>query len=112
VCLRSGAAAGCQGAALSGKALHPPRAAAAAAALATPPTPPAPRPPRRPPPHTPTPQHAGFRVVVPQPDLSEYDMSKHGADNPVAPFFETSCMDAAPPHVGDRPCCSKGRRER
>jgi hypothetical protein len=57
-------------------------------------------------------QHAGFRVVVPEVDESVYDLAKHSADSPLRPFFETSCMDGAPPHVGDRPCCSKQRRER
>lgn len=57
-------------------------------------------------------QHAGFRVVVPEVDLSLYDMTKHSAENPLRPFFETSCMDAGPPYVGDHSCCSKERRER
>ena len=30
---------------------------------------------------------------------------------PCVPFFETSCMDAAEPFVGDRPCCSKRERK-
>ncbi|GBF99408.1 hypothetical protein Rsub_12240, partial [Raphidocelis subcapitata] len=57
-------------------------------------------------------QHAGFRVVVPEPDLSLYSLAKHSPEAPLRPFYETSCMDAAPPHVGDHPCCSKQRRER
>ena len=51
-------------------------------------------------------------MVVPEVDASAYDTAKHSVDNPLRPFFETSCMDAAPPHVGDRACCSKSRRER
>jgi formylglycine-generating enzyme required for sulfatase activity len=31
-------------------------------------------------------------------------------ERPCVPFFETSCMDAAEPYVGDRPCCSKRER--
>ena len=26
------------------------------------------------------------------------------------PFVETSCMDCAPPHMGEGPCCSVKRR--
>jgi hypothetical protein len=40
-----------------------------------------------------------------QVDLSEYDMTRYGPENPVVPFVELSCMDAAPPYVGDGPCC-------
>jgi formylglycine-generating enzyme required for sulfatase activity len=58
-------------------------------------------------------QHAGFRIVVPEVDLSQYDLAgRGGSEAPVAPFFETSCMDAPPPYVGTRPCCCKARRER
>lgn len=57
-------------------------------------------------------QHASFRVVQSTVDLSLYDMERYGVQNPVEPFFETSCMDCAPPYVGDRPCCSKANRSR
>ncbi|PNW80150.1 hypothetical protein CHLRE_08g380000v5 [Chlamydomonas reinhardtii] len=56
-------------------------------------------------------QHATFRLVVPDTDLSLYDAARYGPSNPITPFFETSCMDSAPPHVGDGPCCSKARRQ-
>ncbi|GLC40818.1 hypothetical protein PLESTB_000019400 [Pleodorina starrii] len=55
-------------------------------------------------------QHATFRLVRPDVDMSLYDGERYGAHNPVTPFFETSCMDSAPPHVGDGPCCSVTRR--
>jgi formylglycine-generating enzyme required for sulfatase activity len=31
-------------------------------------------------------------------------------DKPCVPFFETTCMDAVEPFIGDRPCCSKRER--
>lgn len=49
--------------------------------------------------------------MVPDTDLSLYDAARYGPSNPITPFFETSCMDSAPPHVGDGPCCSKARRQ-
>lgn len=55
-------------------------------------------------------QHATFRVVAPEVNLSEYDMTRYGPHNPVVPFMHTSCMDCAPPYVGDGPCCSVKRR--
>lgn len=55
-------------------------------------------------------QHATFRVVVQEVDRSLYDMQRYGRENPLRPFFETSCMDCAPPYVGDGPCCSAARR--
>ncbi|GFR49285.1 hypothetical protein Agub_g11294 [Astrephomene gubernaculifera] len=55
-------------------------------------------------------QHATFRLVRSDVDLSQYDSARYGPHNPVNPFYETSCMDAAPPHVGDGPCCSASRR--
>lgn len=58
------------------------------------------------------PQHAGFRIVVPSVDASQYDLASASAEAPLYPFHELSCMDAPPPFVGERPCCSKQRRER
>ncbi|KAG2489957.1 hypothetical protein HYH03_011587 [Edaphochlamys debaryana] len=55
-------------------------------------------------------QHATFRLVAQEVDLSLYDAARYGPQNPIVPFYETSCMDSAPPHVGDGPCCSKHRR--
>lgn len=40
----------------------------------------------------------------------QYDAARYSAANPIYPFVETSCMDGAPPFVGDGPCCSKKRR--
>uniref|UniRef100_A0A7R9VIT3 Sulfatase-modifying factor enzyme domain-containing protein n=1 Tax=Chlamydomonas euryale TaxID=1486919 RepID=A0A7R9VIT3_9CHLO len=57
-------------------------------------------------------QHASFRVVLQAVDRSLYDMERYGVDAPLRPFFETSCMDCAPPYVGDGPCCSVHRRSR
>jgi hypothetical protein len=58
-------------------------------------------------------QHATFRLVQSSSaDLSLYDTSAASPEAPILPFFETSCMDAAEPYVGDHPCCSKARRER
>ncbi|GAX79951.1 hypothetical protein CEUSTIGMA_g7390.t1 [Chlamydomonas eustigma] len=55
-------------------------------------------------------QHASFRVVCQDVDTSVYDMKRYGRDNPIVPYFPTSCMDSAEPHVGDGPCCSEKRR--
>lgn len=55
-------------------------------------------------------QHATFRLVKPDVDMSLYDSERYNAHHPVTPFYETSCMDSAPPHVGDGPCCSVMRR--
>ncbi|KAJ9513718.1 hypothetical protein QJQ45_015472 [Haematococcus lacustris] len=55
-------------------------------------------------------QHATFRVVAPQVHMSQYDLSRYGPENPIVPFVELSCMDCAPPYVGDGPCCSCKRR--
>ncbi len=55
-------------------------------------------------------QHATFRVVRQEVDRSLYDMARYGRENPIVPFFPTSCMDCAEPHVGDGPCCSVHRR--
>lgn len=57
-------------------------------------------------------QHASFRVVAQEVDRSLYDMSRYGRGNPLRPFFETSCMDCAPPYVGDGPCCSVAANRR
>lgn len=57
-------------------------------------------------------QHATFRLVQSSPDLSLYDTAAASPEAPILPFFETSCMDAAEPYVGDHSCCSKTRRER
>uniref|UniRef100_A0A383W2U2 Generic methyltransferase n=1 Tax=Tetradesmus obliquus TaxID=3088 RepID=A0A383W2U2_TETOB len=58
-------------------------------------------------------QHATFRLVQSAAvDLSLYDTEAASPEAPILPFFETSCMDAAEPYVGDHPCCSKARRER
>jgi hypothetical protein len=58
-------------------------------------------------------QHATFRLVQSSSaDLSLYDMSAASPEAPILPFYETSCMDAAEPYVGDHACCSKTRRER
>jgi len=57
-------------------------------------------------------QHAGFRLVQSVVDEGEYDLTAASPEAPLLPFFETSCMDAAEPHVGDGPCCSSARRER
>lgn len=57
-------------------------------------------------------QHATFRLVQSDADLSLYDTSKASPEQPILPFYETSCMDAAEPYVGERPCCSKAHRER
>lgn len=60
-------------------------------------------------------QHAGFRLVVadmtPE-QLAAWDLARATPQDPIRPFYETSCMDAAEPHVGDGPCCSTSRRER
>lgn len=40
----------------------------------------------------------------------QYDASRYSSANPIYPFVETSCMDGAPPYVGDGPCCSRKRR--
>lgn len=56
-------------------------------------------------------QHASFRLV----QSADVDLTAYGAVPPLAPvlpFFETSCMDAAEPYVGDAPCCSKARHDR
>lgn len=55
-------------------------------------------------------QHASFRVVQQVVDVSQYNMARYGPHNPVVPYYTTSCMDCAPPHVGDGPCCSVSRR--
>ncbi|PNH12258.1 hypothetical protein TSOC_000840 [Tetrabaena socialis] len=55
-------------------------------------------------------QHATFRLVQTDVDLSLYDCERYGTHNPVTPFYETSCMDCAPPYAGDGPCCSVSRR--
>mmetsp|Transcript_12956 Transcript_12956/g.22861 ORF Transcript_12956/g.22861 Transcript_12956/m.22861 type:complete len:891 (+) Transcript_12956:156-2828(+) len=55
-------------------------------------------------------QHASFRVVAPEVDLSSFDTQRYGPENPIVPFMETSCMDCAPPYAGDGPCCSCKRR--
>ncbi|KAG1656796.1 hypothetical protein FOA52_011832 [Chlamydomonas sp. UWO 241] len=55
-------------------------------------------------------QHASFRIVAQSVDRSIYDMARYGRDNPLQPFYKTSCMDCAPPYVGDGPCCSVHRR--
>jgi hypothetical protein len=58
-------------------------------------------------------QHATFRLVQSSSaDLSLYNTAAASPEAPILPFFETSCMDAAEPYVGDHPCCSKARRER
>lgn len=57
-------------------------------------------------------QHASFRIVQSVIDESLYNTAAHSAQNPIQPYFETSCMDCAPPHVGDGPCCSKDKRAR
>jgi hypothetical protein len=57
-------------------------------------------------------QHASFRMVAPAIDESQYDMTNVSPERPLVPFFETSCMDSAPPHVGEGPCCSVSRRDR
>jgi hypothetical protein len=55
-------------------------------------------------------QHASFRLVQSEPDLRLYDLSAASPEAPILPFFETSCMDAAEPYVGDKPCCSRAER--
>lgn len=55
-------------------------------------------------------QHATFRLVQSRADLSQYDVAAHSPQNPIRPFFETSCMDTPAPVVGDAPCCSVHRR--
>eukprot|EP00798_Chlamydomonas_sp_ICE-L_P005380 gene5380-5600_t len=55
-------------------------------------------------------QHASFRVVQQVVDVSKYDMARYGPHCPLKPFYPTSCMDCAPPYVGDGPCCSVERR--
>jgi hypothetical protein len=57
-------------------------------------------------------QHATFRLVQSQPDLQQYNLEGVSPEQPILPFFETSCMDAAEPHVGDQPCCSTSCRDR
>ena len=41
-----------------------------------------------------------------------YNVEAASPEHPILPFFETSCMDAAEPYVGDRPCCSTSRPDR
>jgi hypothetical protein len=46
------------------------------------------------------------------PDMQQYSLDSVSPERPILPFFETSCMDAAEPYVGDRPCCSTSRHDR
>lgn len=57
-------------------------------------------------------QHATFRLVQSEPDLEQYNVEAASPEHPILPFFETSCMDAAEPYVGDQPCCSTSRHDR
>lgn len=57
-------------------------------------------------------QHATFRLVQSCPDMQQYSMDAVTPERPILPFFETSCMDAAEPYVGDSPCCSTSRHDR
>lgn len=57
-------------------------------------------------------QHATFRLVQSCPDMQQYNLDSVSPERPILPFFETSCMDAAEPYVGDRPCCSTSRHDR
>lgn len=52
-------------------------------------------------------------VLILQPMPSSADLSDMFPllfAHQVVPFMETSCMDCAPPYVGEGPCCSKCRR--
>jgi hypothetical protein len=45
-------------------------------------------------------------------DLTAWDLTRYGPQNPIKTAFVTSCMDNPGPFVGDHPCCSTACKDR